>query len=198
MKILIILGHPDKTSFNHAIASSCIEKLKENEHEVKFHDLYAENFDPVIAKDEIPKNGPIDNIIKSHCEDLKSCDGIIIIHPNWWGQPPAIIKGWIDRVFRPGLAYEFIDGDKGEGIPIGLLKAQTALVFNTSNTSREREIGIFNDPLETIWKNCIFDLCGVKQFHRRMFETIITSDIQQRNAWLEQAKDITEQCFPKE
>jgi len=44
------------------------------------------------------------------------------------------LKGWIDRIFRPGVAYEFNEGDKGEGIPVGLLKAKKAIVFNTSNT----------------------------------------------------------------
>ncbi len=198
MNVLIILGHPDKDSFNHAIANNCIEKLMENNHQVTFHDLYKEKFDPVINKKEIPKNGKIDNIIQAHCDDLINCNGIIIIHPNWWGQPPAILKGWIDRVIRPGVAYEFTDGDDGEGIPIGLLKAKTALVFNTSNTSREREIGVFKDPLETIWKNCIFDLCGIRQFNRRMFRNVVTSDLQQRQVWLDEVKELTDRCFPKE
>ena len=55
-------------------------------------------------------------------------------------QPPAILKGWIDRVMRPGVAYEFLEGDSGEGVPNGLLKAKTALVFNTSNTPEDREL----------------------------------------------------------
>jgi NAD(P)H dehydrogenase (quinone) len=96
-----------------------------------YHDLYRENFDPVINTSEIPKNGQIDEIIKTHCDDLVKSDGIIIIHPNWWGQPPAILKGWIDRVIRPGVAYEFEEGDNGEGTPLGLLKAKAGLVFNT-------------------------------------------------------------------
>lgn len=56
------------------------------------------------------------------------------------GQPPAILKGWVDRVIRAGVAYEFAEGDSGEGVPIGLLKAKSALVFNTSNTLEEREL----------------------------------------------------------
>ena len=56
------------------------------------------------------------------------------------GQPPAILKGWIDdRVLRPGIAYEFIEEDSGEGVPNGLLKAKSALVFSTSNTESHRE-----------------------------------------------------------
>ena len=197
MNILIILGHPDNTSFNHAIADTCRNRLVENGHSVLFHDLYREGFNPITDVKEIPKQGQIDNLIKTHCDNLKDSDGIIIIHPNWWGQPPAILKGWIDRVFRPGVAYEFEEGDSGEGLPIGLLKAKIGLVFNTSNTNEERENNIFKDPLETIWKNCIFSFCGVKQFDRRMFRIVVTSDLNQRQIWLNEAKTMIDKYFPK-
>jgi len=197
MNILIILGHPDNTSFNHAIADTCRNRLVENGHSVLFHDLYREGFNPITDVNEIPKQGKIDNLIKTHCDNLKDSDGIIIIHPNWWGQPPAILKGWIDRVFRPGVAYEFEEGDSGEGLPIGLLKAKIGLVFNTSNTNEERENNIFKDPLETIWKNCIFSFCGVKQFDRRMFRIVVTSDLNQRQIWLNEAKTMIDKYFPK-
>jgi putative NADPH-quinone reductase len=197
MNILIILGHPDNRSFNHAIADTCRNRLVENGHSVLFHDLYREGFNPITDVNEIPKQGKIDNLIKTHCDNLKDSDGIIIIHPNWWGQPPAILKGWIDRVFRPGVAYEFEEGDSGEGLPIGLLKAKIGLVFNTSNTNEERENNIFKDPLETIWKNCIFSFCGVKQFDRRMFRIVVTSDLNQRQIWLNEAKTMIDKYFPK-
>jgi putative NADPH-quinone reductase len=197
MNILIILGHPDNRSFNHAIADTCRKRLVENGHSVLFHDLYREGFNPITDVNEIPKQGKIDNLIKTHCDNLKDSDGIVIIHPNWWGQPPAILKGWIDRVFRPGVAYEFEEGDSGEGLPIGLLKAKIGLVFNTSNTNEERENNIFKDPLETIWKNCIFSFCGVKQFDRRMFRIVVTSDLNQRQIWLNEAKTMIDKYFPK-
>jgi len=197
MNVLIILGHPDEKSFNHAIADACRNRLIENGHSVIFHDLYKEGFNPVIDKIEIPKNGQIDAIIKAHCEELINSNGIIIIHPNWWGQPPAILKGWIDRVIRPGIAYEFEEGDNGEGMPIGLLKAKTGLVFNTSNTNEERENNTFKDPLETLWKNCIFSFCGVTQFDRKMFRIIVTSNLNQRQNWLNEVKIMIDKYFSK-
>jgi len=195
MNILIILGHPDKNSFNHAIAETCRNKLLNNGHSAVYHDLYQEEFNAILNTDEMQKNSRIDDTIKKHCADLVNSDGIIIIHPNWWGQPPAILKGWIDRVIRPGIAYEFEVGDNGEGIPIGLLKAKTAIVFNTSNTSEERENNVFQDPLETIWKNCIFDLCGVKQFERKIFRVVVTSDLEQRQNWLKEVETIIDKYF---
>ena len=70
---------------------------------------------------------------------------ILIFHPNWWGQPPAILKGWIDRVFRLGVAYDYPPDVGPEGAPTGLLRATCGLVFNTSNTPWEREVAVFGN-----------------------------------------------------
>ncbi|MDX9974679.1 MAG: NAD(P)H-dependent oxidoreductase [FCB group bacterium] len=188
MKHLVIVAHPDKGSFNHAIANAVAERIIHHGHNVVLYDLYAEGFDPILHAPEIPKGAALPDAIALHCRELAEADGIVIVHPNWWGQPPAILKGWIDRVIRPGVAYEFIEGDSGEGVPVGLLRAQMAVVFNTSNTDAAREATVFGDPLETMWKNCIFGLCGVTRFHRRTFGVMVTSTEDQRNAWLEVAK----------
>ena len=196
MRILVILGHPGKGSFNHALAETALRVLKKNQHEIVFHDLYQERFEPILLDAEIPKDGNVAPAIKRHCDDLRSAEGIIIIHPNWWGQPPAILKGWIDRVFRPGVAYEFTEDDSGEGIPVGLLNAEAALVFNTSNTPRQRELDAFGDPLERLWQDCIFALCGVNNFHREMFGVMVTSSLDQRERWLDEAAILVEKLFP--
>lgn len=195
MKIAVILAHPDKESFNHALAETVVDQLKRNGHVVYFHDLYAEKFDPVLPGDEIYKEKVPPPKIDEHCREISNAEGIIIVHPNWWGQPPAILKGWVDRVIRPGVAYEFLEGDKGEGVPRGLLKAQAALVFNTSNTPAEREKSVFGDPLETIWKNCIFGLCKVTSFYRRNFNVIVTSSEGQRREWLLEVRRTVDKKF---
>jgi NAD(P)H dehydrogenase (quinone) len=197
MLISVILAHPNKGSFNHAIANTAIDSLMQNGHEVIFHDLYAEQFNPILPNAEIPKDIPLPTEIETHCREISEAEGIVIIHPNWWGQPPAILKGWVDRIIRPGIAYEFLEGDAGEGVPNGLLKAKTVIVFNTSNTEIEREKKVFGDPLETIWKNCIFGLCGVNNFHRRMFGIVVTSTEIQRKRWLDEAKRDIDMFFPK-
>jgi putative NADPH-quinone reductase len=196
MKMSVILAHPDRHSFNHAIAKTAVQQLANNGHGVFFHDLYGENFDPLLAGKEIPYGALLPQIIREHCEEIAKAEGIIIVHPNWWGQPPAILKGWIDRVMRPGIAYEFLEGDSGEGIPKGLLRAKAAIVFNTANTEPEREKNVFGDPLETIWKNCVFGLCGVSEFYRRTFSIVITSTESQRRKWLDEVKEIIDTVFP--
>ncbi len=195
MNILVIVAHPREGSFNHAIAGTVIETLRDLGHEVVFHDLYREGFNPLLPAEEVSRDGDIDPVITGHCGELRSCDGVIVIHPNWWGQPPAILKGWVDRVIRPGVAYEFREGDAGEGEPVGLLCGKTALVFNTSNTPEEREQAVFGDPLELLWRKCIFEFCGISTFSRRMFGVIVTSTPEQRKRWLSEAGDMVRTYF---
>lgn len=196
MSISVILAHPQPGSFNHAIAEAVVGTLQENGHVVRFHDLYAEQFDPILPYGEIPRDAVLPPPIERHCAEIAAAEGIVFIHPNWWGQPPAILKGWVDRVLRPGVAYRFAESDSGEGIPLGLLRAKAALVFNTSNTPSQREREVFGDPLEVLWKTCICSFCGIAVCHRRMFGVIVTSTDEQRKAWIAEAQELTRRTFP--
>jgi NAD(P)H dehydrogenase (quinone) len=196
MRISVILAHPDRGSFNHAIAGTAVGELRRAGHSVSFHDLYAERFDPILPAGEIPAGAVLPLPIAAHCQEIAAAEGIVIVHPNWWGQPPAILKGWVDRVVRPGVAYSFLEGDGGEGVPVGLLRAKTAIVFNTSNTPAEREMAAFGDPLELIWKRCVFGLCGVDDVRREVFGVVVTSTGEQRKEWLDRVSALVARCFP--
>ncbi|MGE4193250.1 MAG: NAD(P)H-dependent oxidoreductase [Pseudodesulfovibrio sp.] len=198
MHILVILAHPDPKSFNHAIAARAMETLATNGHRAILRDLCAEGFDPLLPAGEIPRGATLPADIERHCAETAGADGLIIVHPNWWGMPPAVLTGWVDRIMRPGTAYEFVEGDDGEGVPQGLLKAQKAIVFNTSNTEANREETVFGDPLERIWKDCVFGLCGVPDVTRRMFRIICTSTPDERKAWLDETARIVSDTFPAE
>ena len=196
MKISVILAHPDAGSFNHAIAVTAVETLQKYGHEVVFHDLYKERFPPAIPASEIPRDAVLPRMISKHCKEIAKAEGIIIVHPNWWGQPPAILKGWIDRILRPGVAYTFAEGDNGEGELIGLLKANEVVVFNTSNTPVDRELTRYGDPLESLWKNNMLVPCGAKNYYRKTFGVIIASTLEQRKKWLQEVEEITARHFP--
>ena len=196
MNISIILAHPNPGSFNHAIATAAADLLRRNGHEVVLHDLSQEQFPPLFTAAELQKDARLEPVVARHCREITSADGIIIVHPNWWGMPPAILKGWIDRVLRMDVAYRFVANDKGEGVPVGLLKAKTAIVFNTANTPDDREQAAFGDPLELLWKKCIFGLCGVKDVQRRTFSVVVTSTPEQRAQWLAEVRQIVGEHFP--
>jgi len=190
MKIFVLLGHQRQESFCHAIAAAAVEELESAGHTVIYHDLYAEKFDPILPDDEIPKGAYLDPVIRRHCEELITAEGYVVVHPNWWAMPPAILKGWLDRVLRQGVAYEFT----AQGVN-GLLKGRKAVVFTTSNTPREDELKLFGDPLENLWKTCVFNFCGVEDFLRRNFESIIMSTPEERTQWLDEVRQIIRKRF---
>jgi NAD(P)H dehydrogenase (quinone) len=95
------------------------------------------------------------------------------------------------------MAYQFEEDDNGGGIPIGMLNAKSALVFNTSDTPVERENAVFGDPLERIWKDCIFGFCGIGDVRRRMFSVVVTSSLLDRVQWLGEVKEMVQDAFPR-
>jgi putative NADPH-quinone reductase len=197
MKISIILAHPSPKSFNAAIARTAVETLRGIGHEVFYHDLYAEKFDPVLPAEEISKNAKLPPVIQQHCDEITAAEGLILVHPNWWGEPPAILKGWVDRVLRAGVAYDFPPGPEGAaGLPIELLQVKTFLVLNTSDTPQEREEKDLGDPLQILWRNTL-SFCGVRNFHRHMYRVIVTSTSAQRAAWLADVEQRVQRLFPK-
>jgi putative NADPH-quinone reductase len=188
MRALIIVAHPNSASFSHAMADAARETFVARGLTVATHDLYAEGFNPVQPTGEADNTASQDPLVERHCADLVAVDFILVFHPNWWGQPPAILKGWIDRVFRLDTAYGYPAGTGYDGVPVGLLKARAAFVFNTSNTPPDRERDAFGDPLQDIWTKCVFPLCGVEDVTRRMYGPMSGSTADQRAAWLAEVR----------
>ena len=180
-KVLVVVGHPDvANSFNGAMARVASEALVAQGYEPVLRDLYAEGFDPVMPLDET--NRPVEEApeaIRTEMEQVKECVGMVFVHPNWWGTPPAILKGWIDRVVRNGFAYGFTEQGPWQGLSDKIVQ-----VFTTSNTPRDYELEVYGDPLENFWKTIVFSLVGSKSFERRNFEHIILSDEKTRADWL--------------
>ncbi|HPJ15611.1 MAG TPA: NAD(P)H-dependent oxidoreductase, partial [Spirochaetota bacterium] len=93
MKASVILAHPYDKSFNHAIFDSICSRLGKLGVEVFAHDLYAEKFNPVITCEELGSDRSSDPLVNKYADELMKSDIIFFIHPNWWGQPPAVLKG---------------------------------------------------------------------------------------------------------
>jgi len=198
MKVLLVLGHPAPGSFNHAICAAARASLEAAGHECRFHDLYAEKFDPVMTAAELPKDAVLPAEIERHCQEVGEADGLIIVHPNYWSAPPAILRGWVDRVLRAGRAYNFVPDGTGGARPVGLLKARVGLVFTTANTPHEKEVELFGDPLHTHWLKVVFGLCGISRTEKWDFSPIITSTAEERREWLREVELAVARYFPRE
>ena len=116
------------------------------------------------------------------------------MHPNWWGKPPAILAGWLDRVLVPGVAYR---QNTAQGEPEGLLTLKSVVIFNTSDTPAEIEKNVLGDPLGLIWGNCVLPYCGSSVTERRVFGPMAGSSYDARRNWLNQVKDVVAGNFGK-
>ncbi len=185
----VILAHPYEKSFNHAIFAAATAALRARGISVFAHDLYAEGFDPVLTRAELGKEETQDPLAARYIRELVASDLLVFIHPNWWGQPPAIMKGYIDRVFRPPYAYDYETGAAGSTEIAQKLVGKIGIVFNTSNTDEVRENEYFHDPLEHEWLKCVFGFCGIERRSRRMFRVVAESGAEERARWLEMVRD---------
>jgi putative NADPH-quinone reductase len=194
MQILSIIAHPRSDSFCHAVSERARAALAATGHEIVHHDLYAERFDPCLSADEAYTVGDTleralsrasDPVVARHRADISTADALLVVHPNWWGKPPAILAGWLDRILVPGVAYRLAAAD---GLPEGLLSVRRALILNTSDTPAERELADLGDPLDLIWRNCVLRFCGVTSCQRRVFRPVVGSPDAKRQEWLDETE----------
>lgn len=107
MKCLVVLAHPQPASLNAHLADRVAQRLRRAGHDVVLRDLYAEGFDPVLTPRERAQYYAEPFEDKAGLGDV---DGLVLVFPTWWFAPPAILKGWIDRTFLPGIAYTHAPG----------------------------------------------------------------------------------------
>jgi putative NADPH-quinone reductase len=158
MKILELVCNPRPASFNHALAKRALEELTAQGHVVLFHDLCAEGFDPVMDAGELARGYSLDPLVQAHGRELGEAEGLLILHPDWWGQAPAVLKGWLDRVLRQGLAYELEGGEFSQKTWAPLLGGKKALVLVTTEAAETET----KAALETFWTRLVLGKCGME------------------------------------
>jgi putative NADPH-quinone reductase len=108
MRLLFIHSHPVPESFNTALCKVAVETARAKGHEVRLIDLYAEGFNPVMSTEErraYHDDGPPPPDVAPHIAALQWAEGLIFVYPTWWYAQPAMLKGWMDRVWRPGVTF---------------------------------------------------------------------------------------------
>jgi NAD(P)H dehydrogenase (quinone) len=199
--LVLLLAHPRADSYCHALAERIGERLLDLGHEVRSHDLYAERFDPIMPAFESHTTGAAiestlaredDPVVALHREELRQAEGLVVVHPNWWGMPPAILTGWINRVVVPGVAYRLAEAT---GHPEPLAPVQQLFVVNTSDTTDEREETLYGDPLASIWGRCVAPYLGGPQVTRRVLRPVSSATPQQRADWLDEVEALTTEAF---
>jgi putative NADPH-quinone reductase len=137
MRALVVYCHPRQGSFTEAVRDVVLERLAAAAAEVRLRDLYAEGFDPTLSarEHEIYEDEAQNRLaVEGHCADLAWCDTLIFVYPTWWYGLPAVIKGWLDRVLVPGLAFLMPDAQNADIRP-GLTHVTRLGVFTTCGAS---------------------------------------------------------------
>jgi NAD(P)H dehydrogenase (quinone) len=151
MRVMVLHAHPLETSYNRALCNAVLETLKSNGHQPDLVDLYAENFDPVLSREDRLKYhdvpGNITPDLRPYVDRLMAAEAIVVVHPVWNYGFPAILKGYFDKVFLPGVSFVLEGGDgpdKGRLVPN--LKHIKKVAFVTSYGGDRWRTFLMGDP----------------------------------------------------
>ncbi|MDA1478334.1 NAD(P)H-dependent oxidoreductase [Bacillus changyiensis] len=182
MQVAILYAHPNPNSFNGAILQQVTKALEDKQHSYTVIDLYKDQFNPVLVFNEKKRRSDLKNDPETaeYREIIKNADHLIFIYPLWWGGVPAILKGFIDRVFVAGEAYTY------EGkLPKGLLKARSASVYYTADAPGwYLRFWRRNADWITV-KDNILKFCGVTNVRRFLFPKVKDTTVEKREKWLD-------------
>ena len=112
MRTLVIYCHPNPESLVAAARDRVLAGLRTAGHEVRLTDLYADGFRPELSADErrAHREPGVAPELDRHADDLRWAEALVLVYPTWWSGQPAMLKGWIDRVWGCGVAWELPDG----------------------------------------------------------------------------------------
>lgn len=195
MKHLVVLAHPRNPSFTRSVCDTYCDAVQALGHTIVLRDLYAMRFNPVADADEArtrPTADPAPDV-RLEMDHLVAADVVTFIAPVWWIAPPAILKGWLDRVLRGGgFAYGY-----GPAGPHGSLKGKHGLVFTSSgSTEPEFESSGKLDAIRVMWGPGTVEFCGIRLLQHLHFGPVGSRSTPERVAgYLQQVRDCVRQHF---
>ena len=160
-KILLLLTHPNPDSLNGATAKSIQQALEEDGHTVRLKDVYRLEIDPILGAEDFQawQNGKVPDAVAKEQEDITWADGLLFVHPIWWNAMPAQLKGWIDRTFTKGYAWDFTE----QGLD-GKLAGKKAFAAITLGSPKELYDGldISIDRVNDHLRKGTLNFCGIQ------------------------------------
>jgi len=187
-KVLIIQGHPDANSFNYAISDAYQQGVESAGGEVQVIKVGEITFNPNLQYGYRQRTELEPDLEKAR-EQILWAEHIVVVHPLWWGGVPALLKGFIDRVFLPGFAFEYRENsvwwDK-------LLKGRTGRIICTMDQPYFYYNWVNGKPAINQLKKMTMEFCGIAPTGVTTFGPIRSSELEQRKKWLNQVKKLGE------
>lgn len=187
-KILIINGHPDSESFCFALHRKYKEGALSSGHEVEELILTEMDFDPIL-RHGYRKRSELEPDLVDAWEKLKWADHLVWIYPTWWASPPALLKGFVERVFLPGFAFEY---QEKSPFPKKLLKGKTSEIISTMDSPVFYYRWIVKDIGGKMIRKDIGAFCGIKNIRTTYLAVIKKSTAEQRAKWLDKVRALGE------
>ncbi|CAG7646089.1 FMN-dependent NADH-azoreductase [Paenibacillus solanacearum] len=183
-KIVIINGHPDPHSFCSALSDAYRAGAADRSAEVHTIDLSRIRFDPILKYGYRQRTELEQDLVEAQ-EHIRQADHLVFVYPTWWGTMPAILKGFIDRVFLPSFAYKY-----REHSPLWdkLLTGKTARLIVTMDTPSWYNRWIYRHAGHRVMKHNILQFCGITPVRITEISAVRPSTDAQRAKWLEQVK----------
>ena len=191
-KALIIYADPESHNLSAAARDRMAELLVSRGWEVEVRNLYEEAFNPVATAEEVSfsKNAGVssDPQVAEYQILVKQADALILVYPLWWKQPPAMLKGWQDRVFSYGFAYEFVNNSPDS--VISLLAGKKVLIINVAADSRtsyrDREYLHYLNMADA----SLYGLSGIELAGRHVIFSSGTMNNEEKKAALDNLSDL--------
>jgi NAD(P)H dehydrogenase (quinone) len=170
MKHAVIFAHPNEQSFTASVAQTYAQEGRRAGHEIVVRDLYRLKFDPLLKLEELPRAdfAPAPDVAAER-DVLRTADIFVLVYPLWLNTPPAMMKGYLERVFGFGFAY----GGKGESAN-PLLTGRKLLAFSSSGAPVEwvERTGAL-DAIHALFDNYFATLCGMDFLGRTHFGQVV-------------------------
>ncbi|HOK81407.1 MAG: flavodoxin family protein [Clostridiales bacterium] len=189
MKTVIVYYHPYNKSYCRAILEAAKQGAMDAGREADVIDLSADSFNPVMGKEDLQgfvRHEIIDPKAKEYFDRIKGACHLIFIFPIWWGNMPAMVKGFIDKVVFPGSFYE--QDNSGKVIP--LLPNLKVTIFATMNTPAPIYKLYFGNQVYNAMKKSVFGFAGIKDVKFVPFGTVKAVSASKREKWLKKAARI--------
>lgn len=162
MRVLVVYAHPVDSSFCSLLRDQVVAALTDGRHQVDLVDLYAEGFDPVLSPEEhrLHRAGPAEKpAVAEQVRRLRQAEALVLVYPTWWGGQPAILKGWIERVWIEGVAYSF---PAGAGRVKPLLSQIRHLWVVTTHGSSKWVNALQGEPGKRVALRGLRAMCGIR------------------------------------
>jgi len=182
--LVIINVHPDKQSFNYALSKSYLSGIDITKWQVEVINLADLSFNPDLQHG-YRKRTELEPDLLDALEKIKAAQHLVWFFPVWWYGVPALLKGFIDRVFLPGIAFEYLEG---KPLPKKLWKGKTAHLIMTADTPRWYDWLFMSSPAINQFKKGTLQFCGINPVKVTYIAPIRNSTEKFRNQWIEKVK----------